>query len=102
MLKNIFIFLALAQISSQAFAVTECNASISAIWTEDTGTVLASFNAAPTAYFPISVGQKNQLALLLTALSADKTVTVRYQQDGVPCNNTQPSRSDAVGVWIVH
>lgn len=89
-----------AGLSSSAFAVTECPAKITQIYTGD-GSVWILTDTSPAGVVNQSNGDmKNIYAAALTALNSDKGVTLRFSADGVPCSTNQGARGDLVGLWI--
>ena len=90
----------LCGVSSSAFAVTECAAKITQVYVGD-GSVWIVTDASPTGVvYQSNADSKNIYAAALTALNADKGVTLRFSADGVPCASSQGARGDLVGLWI--
>ena len=84
-------------------AYTECNTSILRVYTGDGGVLWMVFADGLAAYTTSTVSPtdfKNFLAVLTTALVADKNLTVRFTADGVPCTNAPAARGDITGIWL--
>lgn len=102
MKRRIFSLIALLwAVNSHAY--TECNTSIIRFYTGDDGVLWMIFADGLSAYTTSSadpVDSKNFLAVLTTALVADKNLTVRFTADGVPCTNGPVARGDIIGIWL--
>ena len=95
----ILLMAGLISISNFAQASTECTTYVNNNWSGAGGEILILFEAAPPVYVEAGPSQKNALATVLTALTSEKKVSIRYAADGVPCVQGS-SRNDFAGIWI--
>ncbi|MGX9773199.1 hypothetical protein ACWYXN_06765 [Janthinobacterium aestuarii] len=80
----------------QAAAVTECTQSLKNMYVGD-GLLWVVFDGGGQGkIYHTSVDFKPIYALLLTAISTQKNVVVRYAADNADCNSLQ----DIKGVWL--
>lgn len=85
---------------ANAHAYTECKANVQSIFTGEDASVVATFDTAPPTAFQNQASLKNELALMLTAISSATPVIVRWNSDGVACGNGGSIRGDVAGIWI--
>ncbi|MBM0106561.1 hypothetical protein JM946_17670 [Steroidobacter sp. S1-65] len=90
--------------SNAAHAYTECTGNITRIWSDgttwvffDTGLVFGVWPADDEAGPNGSNRSKNILALATTGMVSERSITVRFVDDGVPCTGVQTQHK----VWGV-
>ena len=82
-------------------AVTECSGHIIRIWTGDEGKMWLFMDNGVAAYtIRTDPDTKNLLAIGSVALVANKTLTIRFEADQVPCDGSTGPRDDVVGAYL--
>ena len=87
--------------SHEAFAFTQCQHTISNIYTGDNGYVWIAFknSSGSVEIPPTNSSQQATLSAAITALVGSRTIIVRYSTDGVDCNN-EGARTDFQGLYL--
>jgi hypothetical protein len=91
-------FILLLGASATAQALTECTGKVSRVWTGNGGALWVIMDTGVVWYTTQSnPDTKNILATATTAMVTDRTVTVRFVADSVPCTGV---RGDVEGMWL--
>jgi hypothetical protein len=76
-------------VASQAFGFTECSVAPTRVHSGDAGNFYIFFSNGGFAIVRESdADYRATVAMVLLAIATDRTLTVRYVSDGVPCNAT--------------
>jgi hypothetical protein len=94
------LFLVSLAISGPASASTECSVTLSRLFSGDDGYLWLHYTNGGSSYLaPTDPDKALTSSLAITALTTGKSLIVRYQADGVPCNSL--GRTDLIGVYLV-
>lgn len=90
-----------------AHAYTECDRPINLVWNSLSGSesVWVTFDDGGSAIFKaesqLTEGQMARfVSYALTAQASDRSLIVRYPEDGLQCPPVGAARNDAQGIWI--
>ena len=100
MMTRVTILLCGLSMSQAVWAYTECTIKIDKIYAGDEGNIHLLFkNGGSTYMTPMDPDLYNILTLSMAAISAQKSITVRYDATGLTCKEID--RTDLRGVYFL-
>ncbi|MBW8890983.1 MAG: hypothetical protein JF617_01975 [Burkholderiales bacterium] len=84
-------------VPTAASATTECTAKVIRIWAGDGGHVYIFLSGGAAVLTPSDPNREAALSLAITAMTTNRTLTVRYSADAASCSATH---FDVVGLYI--
>lgn len=98
MLGRLLAILIAIAIPTAASATTECTAKVTRIWAGDSGHIyIFLYGGGAAVMVPSDPNREAALSLAITAMTTDRTLTVRYSADNAVCAATH---FDVVGLYF--
>jgi hypothetical protein len=106
-MKNLLVIF-LVFMSASALGHTECTRTPVKVWSAlaDKTTVWINFDKGSSIYInesKLTEGQVNRFfSMALTAVTTNRSLTVRYPEDDLQCPPTGEARNDMLGIWLLN